>query len=122
MLQNAYLLAKIGADTAESERNFADNLPKIGNYPTGPGPCSRTANTVPFLPDAGAPPDLGAVLALWRLLPRPRRIAKAPMLGVRVSKISKIGNFFFSFWQILQFFLQIFGGLVLCCIKTKFCK
>ena len=28
MLQNAYLLAKIGADTAENERNVA----KIGNY------------------------------------------------------------------------------------------
>ena len=38
MLQNAYLLAKIGADTAENERNFAENLPKIGNYPTGPLP------------------------------------------------------------------------------------
>ena len=36
MLQNAYLLAKIGADTAENERNFAENLPRIGNYPTGP--------------------------------------------------------------------------------------
>ena len=36
MLQNAYFLAKIGADTAESERNFAEMLPKIGNYPTGP--------------------------------------------------------------------------------------
>jgi hypothetical protein len=35
MLQNAYLLAKIGADTAENERKFAENLPKIGNYPTG---------------------------------------------------------------------------------------
>ena len=35
MLQNAYFLAKIGADTAENERNFAENLPKIGNYPTG---------------------------------------------------------------------------------------
>ena len=31
MLQNAYLLAKIGADTAENERSFAENLPKIGN-------------------------------------------------------------------------------------------
>ena len=36
MLQNAYFLAKIGADTAKNERNFAENLPKIGNYPTGP--------------------------------------------------------------------------------------
>jgi hypothetical protein len=35
MLQNAYLLAKIGADTAENERIFAEILPTIGNYPTG---------------------------------------------------------------------------------------
>ena len=43
MLQNAYLLAKIGADTAENERNFAENLPKIGNYPTGPLPYGAAA-------------------------------------------------------------------------------
>ena len=29
MLQNAYLLAKIGADTAENERNFGEILPKF---------------------------------------------------------------------------------------------
>ena len=34
MLQkfNAYLRAKIGADTAENERKFAEILPKTGNY------------------------------------------------------------------------------------------
>ena len=31
MLQNAYFLAKIGADTAENERHLAEKLPKIGN-------------------------------------------------------------------------------------------
>ena len=36
MLKNAYFLAKIGAETAENERHFAENLPKIANYPTGP--------------------------------------------------------------------------------------
>ena len=36
MLKNAYLLAKIGADTAENDRFFAENLPKIGNDPPGP--------------------------------------------------------------------------------------
>ena len=36
MLQNAYFLAKIGADTAENEQHFADILLKTGNYPTGP--------------------------------------------------------------------------------------
>ena len=30
MLQNAYFLAKIGADTAENEQHFAENLPKVG--------------------------------------------------------------------------------------------
>ena len=34
MLQNAYFLAKIGADTAENEQHFAEILPKTGNYPT----------------------------------------------------------------------------------------
>ena len=38
MLSNAYLLAKFCFDTAENERNFAEILPKIGNYPTGPLP------------------------------------------------------------------------------------
>ena len=38
MLQNAYFVAKIGADTAENERTFAEHLPKIGNYLTGPLP------------------------------------------------------------------------------------
>ena len=38
MLQNAYFLAKIGVDTAENKRNFAENLPTLCNYPTGPRP------------------------------------------------------------------------------------
>ena len=40
MLQNAYFLAKIGADTAENEQHFAEILPKTRNYPTGPVPSS----------------------------------------------------------------------------------
>ena len=35
MLQNAYFLAKIGADPAENEQHFAEVLPKTANYPTG---------------------------------------------------------------------------------------
>ena len=41
MLQNAYLLAKAGADTAENEQHFAEILQKIGNYPTGREPHRR---------------------------------------------------------------------------------
>ena len=36
MQQNAYLVAKIVADTGENERNFAEILLKTDNYPTGP--------------------------------------------------------------------------------------
>ena len=47
MLQNAYFLAKFGADTAENEQHFAKNLPKTGNDPTGPearaGPLAAPA-------------------------------------------------------------------------------
>ena len=41
MLQNAYSLEKISADIAENERHFAENLPRIGNYPTGPSSSPR---------------------------------------------------------------------------------
>ena len=33
MLQNAYFLGKIGADTAENEQHFAEILPKLGGVP-----------------------------------------------------------------------------------------
>ena len=62
MLQNAYLLAKIGADTAENERIFAKILSKIGNYRTGPLPYGSAV-----LRDAGrcaaATSATGALLA-----------------------------------------------------------
>ena len=45
MLQNAYFLAKIGADTAESEQHFAGILPKTGNYPMGPRHRRAAAET-----------------------------------------------------------------------------
>ena len=64
MLQNACLLAKIGADTAENERNFAEMLPKIGNYPTGP----------PTQPQ-GSPPPVKATA------PHPARRGGVPKIG-----------------------------------------
>ena len=33
MLQNAYFLAKIGADTAENEQHFAEILPGVPEVP-----------------------------------------------------------------------------------------
>ena len=53
MLQNAYLIAKIGADTPENEQHFAENLPnffKNWQLPYGsPSPPSP-----PSLADAAA--------------------------------------------------------------------
>ena len=52
MLQNAYLVAKIGADTAENEQHFAEILP-VGRRGL------RGRNPSGFLPDdfgAGAAP------------------------------------------------------------------
>ena len=46
MLQNAYFLAKIGADTAENEQHFAEILKKTGNYPTGPTSGGADASEV----------------------------------------------------------------------------
>ena len=51
MQQNAYLLAKISADTAENEENVAENFPKTGNYPTGPLLSQRTVQ-LPDVEDA----------------------------------------------------------------------
>ena len=58
MLQNAYFLAKIGADTAENEQQFAEILPKTGNYPTGS--CQFLA-TAPDLAGQAAPEDAPVV-------------------------------------------------------------
>ena len=109
MLHNAHSLAKIGADTAENERYCAENLPKICNYPTGPDRSSAEPRP---LPDA-APLPAGVLYGLALLQAGLGAIAAA---GVRsVSKISKL------LAKIMKN-LQNFGGLVLGCIKTKFCK
>ena len=67
MLQNAYSLAKIGACTAENERNFVEILEKIGKYPTGPLPVRRSVHggvadrpRPPVRPGGGPPGRAGA--------------------------------------------------------------
>ena len=63
MLQNAYFLAKIGADTAENERNFAENLPKTGNYPTGPLSRSGSPPGGRASREPGGEPPIPALIA-----------------------------------------------------------
>ena len=54
MLQNAYLLAKIGVDTAENERIFAEKLPKKRFAPGRGGGTARldVKGTPRLLPEA----------------------------------------------------------------------
>ena len=66
MLKNAYLLAKIGADTAENERNFAENLPKLATTLRVHYPSEAPLGAVVARCGAAsevAPPKPGAVTA-----------------------------------------------------------
>ena len=92
MLQNAYSLAKIGADTAESERTFAEILPKTGNYPTGPPDRSevrvlfqRISHRAPAL-SRFAPAD-AALAAPWSAAATP------PGPGLAARRSAKLANF-----------------------------
>ena len=84
MLTNAYLLAKIGADTAENEQHFAEILPKTGNYlhrraRTGPvlllgtaaaeGDDGRAVEVLPVgVDELGAPPICQFLAKNWKSL------------------------------------------------------
>ena len=82
MLQNAYLLAKIGADTAENERNCADNLPKIGSYPTTDYPTERAARGEEAYGEAGFP--------AWGI-PKNAQMPN-PMRSGTLAKVAKLQN------------------------------
>ena len=93
MLSNAYLLAKFRFDTAENERNFAE-VCRIFALRTGAQ--ARRARAAPR--SAVPPPRWAMAWCGW-----------SGGLGLaKLEKSSKI--------------LQIFGGLVLGCIKTNFYK
>ena len=76
MLHKTYLLAKIGADTAENERSFAEILPKIAHYPTGPLPAEAFASGAVTLSSDG-----GAGVPLWRKASRTLGLAKLAKLN-----------------------------------------
>ena len=60
MLQNAYLLAKIGADTAENEQHFAEILPTEDSDLPGRGAAltglDRVVGGVALAPEEAADP------------------------------------------------------------------
>ena len=110
MLQNTYFLAKIGADTAENEQHFAEILPKTGR------PAARRPGLELEEPSAGMASNSRPSQVSALATSGPRWTDCAATAGPRgsLAKLAKLANF--------AKFLQIFGGLVLGCIKTKFCK
>ena len=92
MLQNAYFLAKIGVDTAENEQHFAELGRKRRGSAASAGRAKRSAAKARIADAGGARSS--------------RRF--------NIFRLAKLGK--------LAKILQIFGGLVLGCIKTKFCK
>ena len=106
MPKNAYFLAKIGADTAENDRNFAEFLPKTGNLEidsAGPGkspwrlvrhtPVHADPGRDPHPGAAGAPPPAGQVRGLRR---SGRRDVPALRAAVYVFSNSELERFFLT--------------------------
>ena len=74
MLKNAYLLAKIGADTAENDRNFAKNWQL--SYGALPSPSRRRERVAGGSGDALG--DLQGVEGAWSGIPRYSRAKDNP--------------------------------------------
>ena len=94
MLQNAYFLAKIGADTAENEQHFAEICQKLAttlrvHYPTGP----------PERRQGGALRDRlrGGRLQRAARLHRGRRASGGGPPGLGLAKLGKLAKFR-EFW------------------------
>ena len=84
---------------------------QIRNQSPGPGEPERLRDQDPPRGDEG-PADAGGNAGFLPGLDVGRGAAGALI----VSKISK------NYQKLIGKFLQIFGGLVLGCVKTKFCK
>ena len=99
MLKDPYLLANIGADTAENERTFAEVLPNAHRARRGPAAPGRRA-AGPLRPRAPRGRLRGA---RQRRAPPDRRRRTRRVVA--------------SFWQKFGKMLLVFG-----CIGTDFCK
>ena len=121
MLQNAYLLAKIGADTAENEQHFAEILPTDALWRLCRLRLWRWRHDL-----AVAHGDLGNAGKERDLLARALRIKERHYGPDHVEVPNRFSKMHFSKMHFSKMhfskILQIFGGLVLGCIKTKFCK
>ena len=122
MLQNAYFLAKIGADTAENEQHFAKNLRKTDNYPT----ATELAVGCDYPRQRWAQQGCVADVRQWvRLF---ERLAEVPRENIwlltdegetsdadtAATLRTRLNN--------IEYFPPNFEGLVLGCIDADFCK
>ena len=120
MLQNAYLLLKIGADTAENERNSAKNVPKIGqklakNWQLPYGSVRRPRREA-WAPSPRRPPrrrkDHGRAVA-------GRRASRRRQRDVCRQRVPQRAESQQATHRLDRANLR---GLVLGCIEAKFCK
>ena len=115
MLSNAYFLAKFRFDTDENEpakifQNFA-NFAKSAFE--GDLPASRARSLVDTESETRSASDGGFTSRDGSPQPPPSEVCE----DVRGLGSAKLANF-----EKIEKKLQIFSGLVLGCIKTKFCK
>ena len=87
MLKNAHWLAKFGADTAENQRNFAENLPIIGNYPTGRG----SGRARPRGPPPSRPRRIESSNRQWQIWQNWQKVSQkfCKLLAGSLSAVSK---------------------------------
>ena len=104
MLQNAYLLAEIGADTAESEQHLAEILTNISSCQKFSQEAGLGAREVEHLAER----DLEVAVDLG-----PRPLAREPQ-DLLPSLRTPVNN--------IEYFPPNFEGLVLGCIDADFCK
>ena len=124
---NAYLLAKFGLDTAENEPSRVCPIHGAESRPAGSRAqvgeqaadlAARAEGTEPFRDGRPDQPSEDPVhAAILRALGADLAGAVPPAGAAARLGLAKIARSSF-FCKILQ----IFGGLVLGCIKTKFCK
>ena len=95
MLENAYFLAKIGADTAENERNFEKNCPKL-----------ETTLPPDLLPGSNNSLCTARSICMWMFKSAVPPVERLPLPGISLEKLA------------INIILQIFGKLVLGCVET----
>ena len=120
MLSNAYFLAKFRFDTDENEP--AKNLQKFADFAYYAQASAHRFLNFPgaYRADLAALPAAEAAAARSASARRARSASRSAVTFIRHFR-QNLSKMHFSKMHFSKI-LQIFGGLVLGCIKTKFCK